>query len=131
MCRCRTGRKPEPESCRPLRRKDNFVFAGDRFGDELNNVIRNLETGQVDVVEFIERSECPGDVLGGDVAQFDQDIADGFVLLFGDARCFGQLFKANESTLEEEIGEISHRTIHAVVFQAANRKPESKEELQL
>ena len=105
-------RDQDPQRAVFVAERQDHVFAGDRFGDQFDDLVRNPFLAKIDKGDFVEFGESQGDFFGCRVFQLDQDVADINAGFFGDVLGFGQLIKADDASFEQQIGEVLDRLAH-------------------
>ena len=91
---------------------DDFVFAGDRLGHELDHVVWNPDGAQINIFKLVEFGERLGNLFAGGVAEFDEALSDGRILFFRNSFGFGQLLQGDNAAGKQKVGKIAHRLVH-------------------
>ncbi len=97
-----------------LRHRQDRVFAGHRFGHQLDDRRRNDDFVEIDEVEAVFLGHRPHHLVAGRVAEDAQRVGDFLSRRFGDARGFGELIGADRALADENLGKIHFFSGHRV-----------------
>jgi len=75
-------------------------------------MIRNSNVIEIDVFKVMKLSQRLGDFVTGRISQTNQRLTNWQILLVRNRLCFSKLLQGNDSSGEQEVGIVTHRSIH-------------------